>query len=69
LIQLRNPNRQTHHLLGNIDLFLQSEESLLDRACDINLRQVIAKVRLLLDQCDESIFDLEENSGAGFNIL
>lgn len=69
LSRVRNRARSTHHLLGNVDLFLQCHDTLVDGTRNINLGKIVAQVRLLFDQSDKAIFDLEEDGSAWFDIL
>lgn len=57
------------YLLGDIDFFLQRQDTLFDRAGHVDLRQVVTQVGFLFDQGDEAVLDLEENRGAGLDVF
>lgn len=52
------------YLLGDIDVLGQRHFALLDRARQICLLHRLAQIRFLVDQSNESIFDLKVHLGA-----
>lgn len=48
----------THNLLGNVNLLLQRHDTFIDWTAQVDLGQIVAEIRLLLDEGDQPIFDL-----------
>jgi len=59
----------TYHLLWDIDLFRQGHGSFLQWTRQVDLTDVVAKIGLLLDECDQPVFDLKEDGGTRINIF
>lgn len=59
----------TDHLFRDINFLLQRHDTLLQRAREVDLTQIVAEVGLLLDQGDQAILDLEENGSTWFDVF
>lgn len=47
-----------------INLLLQDHVTFLQRALEIDVRDLVAEVGLLLEKSDQAIFDLQENNSS-----
>ena len=57
------------HLLGNLYALGQLHGTLLERAGQVDIADLVAEVGFLLDQGDQAVFDLQEDFGAGFDVF
>jgi len=57
------------HLFGNLDALRQRHRALLQRTREIHIPDLIAEVGFLFDERDETVFDLEKDFGARFDVF
>jgi hypothetical protein len=56
-------------LLGEIHILCQAHVALVERALQVNLANGFAQIGLLVDQGDQTVFDLKVHFGALFDFL
>jgi hypothetical protein len=64
----RNGRTYWRNLTRQLDIFRQLQLSLLEWTLQINLFDLFAQVCFLVDECDESIFDLQMDLRAFFDV-